>query len=102
MTLEATQKMAPYTHHAHVRDYALRDGVFSSVPIGQGDLDFPPILDELLRVGQSRDRFVLAMEMDLDAGTPDEEDETVRECARYMADWYRQNVGAEAAPATVG
>lgn len=100
--LSATRKMAPYTHHAHVRDYVLRDGVFSSVPIGQGQVDFPPILDELLRVGESRDRFVLAMEMDLDAGTPDEEDETVRECARYMADWYRRNVGAEAAPATAG
>ena len=100
--LEATRKMAPYTYHAHVRDYVLRDGVFSSVPIGQGEVDFPPILDELLRIGQSRDRFVLAMEMDLDAGTPDEEDETVRECARYMADWYRRAVGAAAAPATVG
>ncbi len=100
--LEATRKMAPYTYHAHVRDYVLRDGVFSSVPIGQGEIDFPPILDELLRVGQSRDRFVMAMEMDLDAGTPDEEDETVRECARYMADWYRRTAVEAAAPATVG
>ena len=33
--LEATRKVAPYTYHAHVRDYDLRDGVFTSVPIGQ-------------------------------------------------------------------
>ena len=69
--LEATRKVAPYTYHAHVRDYDLRDGVFTSVPIGQGMVDFPPILDELVRVGETRDRFVLAMEMDLDAGSPE-------------------------------
>ncbi len=100
--LEATRKMAPYTHHAHVRDYVLRDGVFTSVAIGQGEVDFPPILDELVRIGATRKRFILAMEMDLDAGTPDEEDEAVRECARYMADWYRQTIGASAATATAG
>lgn len=87
--LEATRKMAPYTHHAHVRDYVLRDGVYSSVPIGQGVVDFPPILDELVEIGANRDRFVLAMEMDLDAGSPDVEDDAVRECARFMADWFR-------------
>lgn len=88
--LEATRKMAPYTYHAHVRDYDLRDGVFTSVPIGQGMVDFPPILDELVRIGATRGRFVLAMEMDLDSGSPDEEDESVRECARYMANWYNR------------
>lgn len=86
--LEATRTMAPYTYHAHVRDYVLQDGVYSSVPIEQGVVDFPPILDELVEIGNSRDRFVLAMEMDLDAGSPAEEDEAVRECARYMADWF--------------
>jgi sugar phosphate isomerase/epimerase len=95
--LEATRKVAPYTFHAHVRDYDLRDGVFTSVPIGRGMLDFPPILDELVRVGETRDRFVLAMEMDLDSGGPDEEDEAVRECARYMADWYSRAVKAPVA-----
>ena len=90
--LTATQNMAPYTHHAHVRDYVLRDGVFTSVPIGQGQVDFPPILDELTRIGEARDRFVLAMEMDLDAGTPGDEDAAVRECARYMADWYGRTI----------
>jgi sugar phosphate isomerase/epimerase len=80
-----------------VRDYDLRDGVFTSVPIGRGMLDFPPILDELVRVGETRDRFVLAMEMDLDSGGPDEEDEAVRECARYMADWYSRTLEAPVA-----
>jgi len=95
--LEATRKVGPYTYHAHVRDYDLRDGVFTSVPIGQGMLDFSPILDELVRVGETRDRFVLAMEMDLDSGSPDEEDEAVRECAQYMANWYSRTVEAPVA-----
>ena len=95
--LEATRKMAPYTWHAHVRDYVLEDGVFTSVPIGQGVVDFDPILDELVRVGESRDRFVLAMEMDLDAGGPEVEDEAVRECARSMAEWARRTAGASVA-----
>ncbi len=95
--LEATRKMAPYTFHAHVRDYDLREGVYTSVPIGQGMVDFPPILDELGRVGETRDRFVLAMEMDLDSGTPEEEDEAVRECARYMAGWYSRTMQAPVA-----
>ena len=100
--LEATRKMAPYTHHAHVRDYVLRDGVFTSVPIGQGEVDFPPVLYELVRIGATRQRFVLAMEMDLDAGTPGEEDDAVRQCARYMADWYQQSIGASSAAAAAG
>jgi sugar phosphate isomerase/epimerase len=93
--LEATRKMAPYTYHAHVRDYVLRDGVFSSVPIGQGVVDFAPILDELVAIGAGRDRFVMAMEMDLDAGGPEVEDEAVRECARYMADWASRALAAQ-------
>jgi sugar phosphate isomerase/epimerase len=87
--IEATRKLAPYTYHAHVRDYELRDGVFTSVPIGQGEVDFPPVLDELNRIGQARDRFVLAVEMDLDAGNEAEEDAAVRECVGYMADWFQ-------------
>jgi sugar phosphate isomerase/epimerase len=89
--IEATRKLAPYTYHAHVRDYVLRDGVFTSVPIGQGNVDFPPVLDELKRIGQSRDRLVLTVEMDLDAGNEDEEDAAVRECVRYMADWFTRS-----------
>ena len=100
--LAATRKMAPFTYHAHVRDYVLRDGVFTSVPIGQGALDFPPILDELKRIGETRDRFVLAVEMDLDAGDAGAEDDAVRACVRYMADWYERTIGALAAqPAPV-
>jgi hypothetical protein len=37
------------------------------------------------------------MEMDLDSGSPDEEDEAVRECARYMADWFSRTVQAPVA-----
>jgi sugar phosphate isomerase/epimerase len=91
--LAATRAMAPYTFHAHVRDYILEDGVFTSVPIGQGLVDFPSILDELARIGNERERFVLAMEMDLDAGTEEDEDAAVRDCARSMTDWYARTVG---------
>lgn len=96
--LEAVRKMAPYTYHAHVRDYLLRDGVYVSVPIGQGVVDFPPILDELKRVGEQRDRMVLAIEMDMDEGEESDEDQAVRECARYLADWYARNVSREKSP----
>jgi sugar phosphate isomerase/epimerase len=95
--LTATRKMAPYTYHAHVRDYVLRDGVFTSVPIGQGALDFPPILAELMRIGNARDRFVLAMEMDLDDGDAQAEDDAVRACARYMVDWYEREIDSSTA-----
>jgi sugar phosphate isomerase/epimerase len=96
--LEATRKMAPYTYHAHVRDYSLRDGVYVSVPIGQGIVDFPPILDELKRVGEQRERMVLAIEMDMDEGDESDEDQAVRECARYLAEWYTRNVSKEKSP----
>lgn len=85
--LTATRKLAPFTFHAHVRDYVLRDGVYTSVPIGQGEVDFPPILAELRRIGEARGRFVLAVEMDLDAGDEAAEDAAVRECVRWMAGW---------------
>lgn len=87
--LTATRKLAPYTYHAHVRDYVLRDGVFRSVPIGQGSVDFPPILDELRRIGAERERFVMAVEMDLDAGDEATEDAAVRECLRALTEWDR-------------
>ena len=73
-----------YPYHAHVRDYRLQDGVYTSVPIGEGLVDFLPVLAELQRMAVDRDRFVLAIEMDLDDG---DEHAAVRDCARYMADW---------------
>jgi sugar phosphate isomerase/epimerase len=87
--LEATIKMAPHTYHAHVRDYVLRDGVYTSVPVGQGELDWPPMLAELKAIAATRDRFVLAAEMDLDAGDAAAEDAATRECVRYLAEWWR-------------
>ncbi len=87
--LEATYKMAPYTYHAHVRDYILRDGVYVSVPIGEGVVDFPPILEALQKISTKRERMVLAIEIDLDEG---DENSAVRQCARYMASWFTQHV----------
>lgn len=85
--LTATRKMVDWTHHAHVRDYRIVDGVCSSVPIGMGDVDFPSVLAELKKVADQRDRFVMAMEMDMDVGDAAAEDEAVLGCARYMKKW---------------
>ena len=92
--LEATTKMAPHTRHAHVRDYVLRDGVYASVPIGQGVLDWEPMLAALRTIAAGRDRFVLAAEMDLDSGDPAAEDAATRECVRYLAEWWNTASGA--------
>lgn len=89
----ATRKLADYTYHAHVRDYRIVDGVCSSVPIGMGDVDFPPVLAELKRIADGRERFVMAMEMDLDVGDAAAEDEAVMQCARYMKKWFDRNCG---------
>ncbi len=89
--LVATRKLAAYTYHAHVRDYRVVEGVCSSVPIGMGDVDFPPVLAELKRIAAGRERFIMAMEMDLDVGDATAEDEAVMECARYMKKWFDQN-----------
>jgi sugar phosphate isomerase/epimerase len=89
--LTATRALASYTYHAHVRDYVLRDGIYTSVPIGQGVVDFPSVLAELKRIGRARQRFVLAMEMDLDEGDADTEDTAVRACTQYMVDWLARN-----------
>ena len=79
--------MADWTYHAHVRDYRIVDGVCSSVPIGMGDVDFPSVLAELRKAADRRDRFVMAVEMDMDVGDAAAEDEAVLECARYMKKW---------------
>ena len=89
--LTATRKLAEYTYHAHVRDYRIVDGVCSSVPIGMGDVEFPPVLAELKRIADGKERFVMAMEMDLDVGDAAAEDESVLQCARYMKKWFDQN-----------
>lgn len=89
--LTATRKLRDYTYHAHVRDYRVVDGVCSSVPIGMGDVDFPPVLAELTKAAAQRERFVMAMEMDLDAGDAEVEDEAVLSCAQYMKKWWDSN-----------
>jgi len=90
--LAATRKLAPYIYHAHVRDYRLIDGVYTSVPLGEGEVDLPPILAELKRIGETRSRFVLAVEMDMDSGSEQDEDEATRACVRYLAGWAAENL----------
>ena len=82
----ATEVCNPYLVHVHARDYVLRNGVFTSVAIGQGMTDFPKAL-ELLRQAPVPGPVTLSMEADLDEG---DEDEVMRECARWMVAWFKQ------------
>lgn len=88
--LTATRKLAQYTFHSHVRDYRLVDGVFSSVPLGQGQVAMNEVLMELRGIAERLERMVLAVEMDLDDG---DEDKAVHECLAYMKDWMRGTSG---------
>lgn len=82
----ATEVCNPYLVHVHARDYIMKNGVFTSVPIGQGLTDFPKVL-ELLRNAPVPGPITLSMETDLDEG---DEDEAVRQCAVYMTDWFKK------------
>lgn len=82
----ATEVCNPYLVHVHARDYVLKDGVFTSVPIGQGMTDFPKALD-LIKNAPVPGPITLSMETDLDEG---DEDEAIRQCAVYMVNWFKQ------------
>ena len=84
--LAATRKMLPYTRHVHVRDYVLEDGVFRSVPVGEGVVPIEAMLGELLPLANRTDRFGLSVEMDLDAGTAADEDEATRRSLAWLVD----------------
>jgi sugar phosphate isomerase/epimerase len=82
-----TQKVLPYTFHAHVRDYVLENGVYNGVALGRGLVDFATLLPILVQAGQS-ERLVLSVEVDTDNR---DEDEEVQESYRYLKDWLTRN-----------
>ena len=82
----AAELCNPYLVHVHARDYILKNGVFTSVPIGQGMTDFARALD-VIRRAPVAGPVQLSMETDLDEG---DEDEAMRQCAIWMTDWFKK------------
>ena len=83
----ATRKIARKTVHMHLKDYILKDGIWTSVSLGKGIVD----LHAILRIMQETpgDRTVyMAFETDLDDG---DEDQAMDECFQYARSWFDRN-----------
>lgn len=81
-----TKKLLPRTIHVHIKDYSLDDGVWRSVPLGDGIVPVRRIL-QTLADADSDATLYLALETDLDS---DGEDEALDRSYAYYADWARQ------------
>jgi len=79
----ASRKFADITVHVHLKDYIFEDGIWQSVPFGQGMVDIGRILN-ILRSQVSKKTMYLAFETDLDAG---DEDLAMEKCFRFYQDW---------------
>ena len=78
-----TKKLLPRTIHLHIKDYALDDGVWRSVPLGDGIVPVRKIL-QTLADDDADTTLYLALETDLDS---DGEDEALDRSYAYYADW---------------
>jgi len=85
--LFATRKCLPRTFHAHVRDYALENGVYNGVALGRGLVDFPTLLPVLAQAATG-ERMVFTIELDTDNR---DEDEELHESYRYAKAWLVAN-----------
>jgi sugar phosphate isomerase/epimerase len=81
-----TKKLLPRTIHLHIKDYALDDGVWRSVPLGDGIVPVRKIL-QTLADAEGDATLYLALETDLDS---DGEDEALDRSYAYYADWAAQ------------
>lgn len=81
-----TKKLLSRTLHVHVKDYALDDGVWRSVPLGDGIVPVDKIL-QALKDFPGDATVHLALETDLDS---DGEDEALDRCYAYYATWATQ------------
>jgi sugar phosphate isomerase/epimerase len=81
-----TKKLLPRTIHVHIKDYALDDGVWRSVPLGDGIVPVRKIL-QALADAEGDATLHLALETDLDC---DGEDEALDRSYAYYADWADQ------------
>jgi sugar phosphate isomerase/epimerase len=81
-----TKKLLPRTIHLHIKDYALDDGVWRSVPLGDGIVPVRKIL-QTLADAEGDATLYLALETDLDS---EGEDEALDRSYAYYADWAAQ------------
>jgi sugar phosphate isomerase/epimerase len=81
-----TKKLLPRTIHLHIKDYALDDGVWRSVPLGDGIVPVRKIL-QTLADAKGDATLHLALETDLDS---DGEDEALDRSYAYYAEWAAQ------------
>lgn len=81
----ATKKFIGITRHSHLKDYIFEDGIWTSVPFGQGIINLKEALD-FLRDYPSQETLYLSFETDIDKG---DEDEAMDECFRFYVDWAK-------------
>ncbi|QBE96642.1 L-ribulose-5-phosphate 3-epimerase UlaE [Blautia producta] len=86
--IAATQKFIDITSHVHLKDYVFDDGVWRSVPFGEGIIDVKKAL-EILRQAPGNKILYAAFETDLDTG---DEDEAMDTCFRYFLDWEKNRL----------
>ena len=67
----ATKKFIDITDHVHIKDYILKDGVWTCVPFGDGKLDIIEIMNIYRNVESDKELYV-AFETDLDCGDEDD------------------------------
>lgn len=81
----ATKKFTDITLHAHMKDYILEDGIWQSVPFGQGIVNLHEILNFIHDDPSDRTLYV-AFENDLDFG---DEDAALDICCAFFKDWQK-------------
>lgn len=81
----ATKKFLSVTRHVHVKDYIFQDGIWTSVPFGEGIIDLKSALDILSDYPDDRTIYA-AFETDLDSG---DEDQAMDICFRYFTEWEK-------------
>lgn len=77
----ATEKFLNITDHVHIKDYILKDGVWTCVPFGEGNIDIVKIINYYREI-ESNNELYVAFETDLDDG--DEDDAMDRNFQYYM------------------
>lgn len=78
-----TKKFIGITNHVHLKDYVFEDGIWKSVPFGQGIVDLKCALDILYEAPGDKPLYA-SFETDLDSG---DEDEAMDLCFQYYQQW---------------
>lgn len=84
--VQATAKMLPVTACLHLKDYVLFDGVWHSVPLGQGRVNNAAVMDVIRKTEFPRDLMVL---IGTDMDSPEEQRPFEESFAYYNALWRR-------------